>query len=389
MGLLLFTTGSSLSAVAQTAPSELPKPSELKALSYQKISQLNDVSSFPSYQDLVNTMGLAEAYSQGNRLLPNYQEPIVTRGNSGITVFRNASPSVALIVVGDVKNKQFDPTAFGAGVVINSSGDILTNWHVINGYSGAVIFFKPVGSADIDSSTAYAARVIAQNETSDLALLQLTKSPPGVASISIGNISSVQVAEDIHVIGHPNGKLWSYSTGVVSQIRNDYSWSYSDGSKHEAKVLQLQTAINPGNSGGPVLDDQGKLLGLIAMSEEGQNLDYAVAADVIQNFVAKSVAPTRSGGSEDNSPKAVYSSGHLENGSVVLRATFSDLTEYIVTEATGKTLALSAESADGTTLLAWTPNSSGGFSEWSITLPEKSVVYARGSGVLPDRLSSK
>ena len=150
-----------------------------------------------------------------------------------------------------VKNQQFDPTGFGAGVVIDSSGDILTNWHVITGYSAAVIFFKPQGRADIDDSNAYVARVIAQSEVSDLALLRLTKSPSALAPISIGTISSVQVAEDIHVIGHPNGNLWSYSSGVVSQIRDGYNWTYSDGSKHEAKVLQLQTAINPGNSGGP------------------------------------------------------------------------------------------------------------------------------------------
>lgn len=97
----------------------------------------------------------------------------------------------------------------------------------------------------------------------------------------------MQVAEDIHVIGHPEGNPWSYSTGVVSQIRDGYEWTYTDGSKHQAKVLQLQTAISPRNSGGPVLDDQGRLLGLIAMSQEGQNLDYAVAADVIQSFVSK------------------------------------------------------------------------------------------------------
>jgi len=62
------------------------------------------------------------------------------------------------------------------------------------------------------------------------------------------------------------------------------------------KVLQLQTAINPGNSGGPVLDDQGKLLGLIAMSEAGQNLDYAVAADVIQSFILSSASVRTRGG---------------------------------------------------------------------------------------------
>ena len=290
----LMVLGRSQSAHSQTTADELPKISDLKSISFLQTDLPSAVS--PSNQALMRKIILPEAYSRLARVAPIYREPILTRGVSGIAVFRNAAPGVVLIVVGDVKNDQFDPSGLGAGVVISSSGDILTNWHVIEGYAGAVIFFKLQGSADIGSSKAYVASVVAQSEIADLALLHLVEAPPSLSPIPIGNISSVQVAEDIHVIGHPKGNPWSYSTGVVSQIRDGYAWTYDDGSKHQAKVLQLQTAISPGNSGGPVLDDQGKLLGLIAMSQEGQNLDYAVAADVIQSFVSSAAATrTRSG----------------------------------------------------------------------------------------------
>jgi len=293
LALAAIIVGGSQRAASQSAPDALAKIADLKLISYQNTSQAN-VASVASYQDLANTIRLTEAYSRLNHVLPRYREPILTRGASGITVFRNASPAVVLIFVGEVKNGQFDPNAFGSGVLISASGDILTNWHVTEGYPGAFIFFKPQGSADIASSKAYVATVVAQSEMSDLALLHLTEVPPSRVPIPLGNISSVQVAQDIHVIGHPKGNMWSYSTGVVSQIRDGYDWTYDDGSKHQAKVLQLQTAINPGNSGGPVLDDQGRLIGLIAMSEEGQNLDYAVAADVIQGFVLSAAStPTR------------------------------------------------------------------------------------------------
>jgi S1-C subfamily serine protease len=258
----------------------------LAAASRNSGGQLPNISSVGQYQDLAKSIKLTETYLRVARKAPKYQEPILTRGASGIAVFRNASPAVVLIVVGQIKNDQFDPTGIGSGVVINSTGDILTNWHVINGHAAAVIFFKPQGNADLDNSRAYVANLVSQSEIVDLALLHLTETPPSRVSIPIGYMSSVQVAEDVHVIGHPEGNPWSYSTGVVSQVRDGYAWTYVDGSKHQAKVLQLQTAISPGNSGGPVLDDQGRLLGLIAMSQEGQNLDYAVAADVIQGFLA-------------------------------------------------------------------------------------------------------
>ena len=164
IGLVLFAVGTGADAAAQREPSELPNLSELRALSYQKVTQLSGASSLPSHQDLMDTIRLAEGYSRGIQQLSGYREPILTRGNTGVAVFRNVSPSVVLVVVGDVKKQQFDPTVFGAGVVIDSSGDILTNWHVITGYSAGVIFFKPQGRADIDDSNAYVARVIAQNE---------------------------------------------------------------------------------------------------------------------------------------------------------------------------------------------------------------------------------
>jgi S1-C subfamily serine protease len=298
---------------SQEAP-DLPKIGDLKVGSYQKIARPSQVN-VPSYTDLMQTISQATAYARGHRLLPSYREPVVTRGASGIAVFRSVSPSVVLVIVGKVTEDDFDPEGLGAGVLLNASGDILTNWHVIKGYPGALIFLKPQGSSELEDANAYGARVIAQDEVADLALLRIVKPPSDLHPVAIGTIASVQVAEDIHIIGHPKGKVWSYSTGVVSQVRDPYDWTYEDGSKHESKVLQLQTAINPGNSGGPVLDDQGRLLGLIAMSEEGQNLDYAIAVDAVQKFLSSAATlSTRGRAAEPKSPNAEYSAGSLVDG---------------------------------------------------------------------------
>ena len=74
--------------------------------------------------------------------------------------------------------------------------------------------------------------------------------PDGLSALSVLQIELPEVGQDIHVIGHPQGLVWSYTNGVVSQIRDNHEWTYSDGSKHQSRVLQIQTAINPGNSGG-------------------------------------------------------------------------------------------------------------------------------------------
>ena len=375
-------------AQGQNGSQQIPTLADLKALSYSQTTVVGFPNA-PTYEDIQTTIRLARAYVQGKKALPNYHEPILTRGATGIAVFRSVSPSVVLIVIGELKDDKFEPAGLGSGVILNSSGDILTNWHVINGYRGAVVFLKPEGSSDMREANAYGARVIAQDQMTDLALLHIVKPPSNLHSLSIGSIASVQVGEDIHVIGHPKGNLWSYTTGVVSQVRDPYAWTYSDGSKHEAKVLQLQTAINPGNSGGPVVDDQGKLLGLVAMGEDGQNLDYAIASDVIQAFLSKSTSlSTRGGGSDNKSPIGDFATSRFQDGRIVVKASFPDLVEYVISNSKGNPAILVAEASDGTQLVAMNPNSFGSFTEWTIAFGNGVSVKAVGNGTVPDIFSA-
>ena len=277
----------------------------------------------------------------------------------------------------------------GTGAIVDPRGYVLTNWHVIKGHSEAIVFLKPRNSSELEGSHSDVARVIYQDPTVDLALLKMGDPPPGLHSIAVGDINQVQIAEDIHVIGHPHGNLWSYSTGVVSQIRDDYNWSYDDGSKHEAKVLQLQTAINPGNSGGPVVDDTGKILGLVAMSEEGQNLDYAIAADVIKRFLFTGMQMTTRGTATpmpDSKPPQQLFVAKLADSTSVSKAVYSDMVLYSIN---GKDSGLVAKFSDGTEIKAWGQDPNGDFESWAAKLPNgKEFVAASSAGSLV-RISMK
>jgi hypothetical protein len=231
--------------------------------------------------------------------------------------------------------------------------------------------------------------VIYQDPKVDLALLKMGEPPSGLHSLAVGDINQVQVAEDIHVIGHTHGNLWSYSTGVVSQIRNDYTWSYEDGSKHEAKVLQLQTAINPGNSGGPVVDDNGRILGLVAMIEEGQNLDYAIAADVIKRFLFTGMQIRTRGMAKsvpDSKPPQQFSVAKLADSTSVSKAVYSDVVLYSIN---GKDSGLIAKFSDGTEVKAWGQDPNGAFEAWSARLPNGKKFGAAASMGSLTRISAK
>jgi S1-C subfamily serine protease len=361
----------------------------LKTLQFSKMQKIEQTQPI-SYSDILEAINSAKAYTRGLTLLPNYHEPVLTRGAAGVALFRRISPSVVLVMTGDVKDDKVTNIGIGTGVVVAQPGYVLTNWHVISGYQGAAIFLKPAGGTDPSKSEALVAKVIAQDKTADLALLKIIKPPVGLAAVKLGDISSVQVAQDIHIIGHPHGLFWSYTTGVVSQLREAYQWSYSDGSKHSAKVLQMQTAINPGNSGGPVLDDNGNILGLVAMSEEGQNLNYAIAVDEIKTFIdqAKS-AGTRGGESVNNAEPSETAVGETSGGLKVNRYVYSSIIVYCVYESKGNVVELVAESSDGTVLHATKPNEFGGFTDWAIELPNHRRVLAHASGAFPESFATE
>ena len=359
-------------------------------LSAQDLSDLIEKAKFSTAANSQFTSPIADPqsavnaflfFNRGARILSNYREPQLTRGAKGVSIFREVSPAVTLVVTGDDKNVD----GIGTGVIVDSSGYVLTNWHVIAGHQDAVVFMKPPSGADVDKKYAYYARVAYANPIPDLALLKLMEGPAALPSIAIADISQAQVAEDIHIIGHPHGQFWSYSTGVLSQIRSDYTWKYEDGSQHRARVLQMQTAINPGNSGGPVVDDSGKLIGLVAMFEEGQNLDYAIAADVIKSFLTQAMR-TQTRGVKHTSPE-IEAIGTFEapvETGTVYKSEYQGSVVYWITDKSGVSCCLLIEDKNGTKIEAKRGVGSGGFSEWKATFRNGEVIRASSKSVFPD-----
>ena len=229
-----------------------------------------------------------------------------TRGVQDVALFKLISPSVVLVVTNE---------GFGSGSVI-SGGLILTNWHVVEDYKQVGVVFKPSSpGAKPSRADVIAADVIKVDQVRDLALLRPLTSPTNAPKpIELADAKDIAIGADVHAIGHPTGEAWSYTTGIISQIRNDYTWQYESNIKHHADVIQTQTPINPGNSGGPLLSDDGKLMGVNSFKAEGEALNFAVAITDVRRFLAatKSVissndaASNRSKAKECTDPKVVY-----------------------------------------------------------------------------------
>jgi hypothetical protein len=155
------------------------------------------------------------------------------------------------------------------------------------------------------------ADVIRIDPLRDLALLKVALAPQSARPLDLGTEAEIQVGADVHAIGHPDGEAWTYTRGLISQIRKGFVWE-ADGDAHRADVIQTQTPINPGNSGGPLLSESGKLIGINSFKESGEGLNFAVALSEISAFLNLPNAQVQSVSSTCK-PTRLYQGRNQEN----------------------------------------------------------------------------
>ena len=180
----------------------------------------------------------------------------------------------------------------GSGFVVDHNGlKIITNWHVIEDADKIGVWLKPKnfeviinGDYLIQNQDYYQAELINFNKKKDLAILKVPKLPLKIKPVKYGKFKKVRIGETLFAIGHPEGELWSFNSGMVSQIRPNYRWNYGS-SRHNADVIQIQVPINPGNSGGPLFNKNKELVGVNTFTKEGENLNFAVSVDNVIDFI--------------------------------------------------------------------------------------------------------
>ncbi len=143
--------------------------------------------------------------------------------------------------------------------------------------------------------------IVAADPSRDLALLVIQGVPESVRPIPWGTADAVRPGDDVVVIGHPLGLLWSITTGIVSGVRSNFRVS---DSAVKSTVVQTQTPVNPGNSGGPLLTSDGHLIGVIfgsptvrASREDvrvpAPGLNFAIGVNEVQGFISRRTSAPR------------------------------------------------------------------------------------------------
>ncbi len=180
----------------------------------------------------------------------------------------------------DLGSPQTEPgDATGSGFVIDRSGNILTNAHVVDGAVKVMVQLADQKTVE--------ARVVGRDTSSDLALLKIDPDGLALRPLELGSAKDTQVGDPVIAIGNPFGLDRTLTTGVVSalqrQITAPNGFAITD-------VIQTDAAINPGNSGGPLIDAAGRVIGINSQIEAGSGggnvgIGFAVPIDTAKQIL--------------------------------------------------------------------------------------------------------
>ena len=201
---------------------------------------------------------------------------------NNIAIYKRVLPSVVNItstaLVFDFFYGTVPQQGQGSGFILDKSGHILTNFHVVAGANRGV-------EVQLSDKRKFAAHVIGTDRTHDLALLQIDA--PNLPPVTLADSSLLNVGQKVYAIGNPFGLNGTMTRGIISSIR---SIRNGDGAPIE-DAIQTYAAINPGNSGGPLLNSRGEVIGINTMitsngAEQSSGIGFAIPINTAKAVLA-------------------------------------------------------------------------------------------------------
>jgi S1-C subfamily serine protease len=224
----------------------------------------NDSSSGGHTTTVIRQPAVASQGANGNKAN-------VSEGLTAADIYQRYAPGVVFVrseIIQQTDNP-FDPfggaqksEATGSGFVIDASGDILTNNHVIDGATAGSITVQFADKKTVK------AKVVGKDPSTDLALLKVDPEGLALKALPLGSSKDVHVGDPTIAIGNPFGLDRTLTTGVVSALQRQIQAPNGFAIKD---VIQTDAAINPGNSGGPLIDAAGRVIGINSQIETGGN----------------------------------------------------------------------------------------------------------------------
>ena len=207
-------------------------------------------------------------------------------GKSVQQIYAQSGPGVVQVTSTSVVGNDpfFGPqprASLGSGFVIDKSGRIVTNYHVIDGAQEVEVNFS--------GDDRVPARVVGSDPSTDLAVLEIDAQARALTPLPLGNSDAVRVGDSVVAIGNPFGLERTVTGGIVSALQREIT---APNGYTIDKVIQTDAPINRGNSGGPLLNAEGAVIGVnsqIESSTGGGNvgIGFAVPINTVKEVVSQ------------------------------------------------------------------------------------------------------
>ena len=216
----------------------------------------------------------------GEELIPLFQSKdgawvYTSEELRNMAVYKKCKDSVVQILA----ESSLSDSGQGSGVILSSDGYIVTNKHVVGSGTDFSIVFSDESSAR--------ATLVGYDSLSDIAILKTEKE--GLVPMELGSSEDLTVGQTLLAIGNPYGYTWSLTSGMVSGVERMVSTSTS--ASVIPNMTQTDALINPGNSGGPLLDTQGRMVGLVSSiystSGSAQGISFALPVESVRDIAEK------------------------------------------------------------------------------------------------------
>jgi S1-C subfamily serine protease len=202
------------------------------------------------------------------------------------TLYQQVSPSVVFISAVSVASMQPGErigTIVGSGVLIDNTGLVLTNSHVVFGYRAI--------SVTLDNGYTTPAKLIGTDPILDVAVLRIPVPEAGLPKATLGDSDALQVGAEVVAIGNPMGLEQTLTRGVISgidRLLSEFPLSLM------LPLIQTDAAMNPGNSGGPLVNRCGEVVGLTsALLIDAKNIGFAIPINVVKQVLPQLVQQGR------------------------------------------------------------------------------------------------
>jgi putative serine protease PepD len=207
--------------------------------------------------------GTVASVSSAQSNAPQVKAPVTTSRNSSPdwgAVASAVEPSVVAVAVtsGQAEGE-------GSGVILDKSGRIVTNNHVVSGVGADATV-----SVTLWDGRGYDASIVGTDPSTDLAVIKITSPPSNLTPAVLGSSNSVKVGDPVMAVGNPLGLAGTVTTGIVSatdrpvttEAKSSDPLSAGGGETVFTNSIQTDAAVNPGNSGGALVDSQGRVIGI-------------------------------------------------------------------------------------------------------------------------------